>query len=234
MHRASNVEASRLVPSRGVDPGVPNGSCAACGQDAGLSDAGSAEPDTGPARLQCMAAGPEGFAVGATDEVGADRGDRYSALYAEHAPRALRFAYLLTGEHELAEDLVQDAFIKVMGRFGDLRREEAFATYLRKTIVNLSYSTFRRRRVERQYLSREHRYGAAAASTSGPDHGHDDELWSRLEQLPTRQRVALVLRYYEDLSEKQTAATMSCSLRTVKSLVNRGLVALRAQEAFHE
>jgi RNA polymerase sigma-70 factor (sigma-E family) len=172
--------------------------------------------------------------VGATDEVGADRGDRYSALYAEHAPRALRFAFLLTGERELAEDLVQDAFIKVMGRFGDLRREEAFATYLRKTIVNLSYGTFRRRRVERQYLSRERRYSGASAPTSGPDLDRDDELWSRLEQLPPRQRVALVLRYYEDLSEKQTAAAMGCSLRTVKSLVNRGLVALRAQEAFHE
>lgn len=167
--------------------------------------------------------------MGAADEVSAAPSDRYSALYSAHAPSALRFAYLLTGEHETAEDLVQDAFIKVMGRFGDLRREEAFWVYLRKTIVNLSYGTFRHRRVERAYLSRERGY-RTPAWTGGPEQRHDHDLWSRLWALPERQRVALVLRYYEDLSEKQTAAAMSCSLRTVKSLVNRGLVALRAQE----
>ena len=166
--------------------------------------------------------------MSAADEVVATHGDRFAALYEEHAPAALRFAYLLTGERELAEDLVQDAFIKVMGRFGDLRRPDAFAPYLRKTIVNLSYGTFRHRRVERDYLSRERRY--AVPQSTGFDPEHDDELWHRLSGLPARQRTALVLRYYEDLSEKQTAAAMGCSLRTVKALVTRGLTGLRAQE----
>src|SRR5262245_49433080 len=139
-----------------------------------------------------MAAEPEGFAVGAADQVGVSTSDRFAALYAEHAPDALRFAYLLTGERELAEDLVQDAFIKVMGRFGDLRRQDAFAAYLRKTIVNLSYGTFRHRRVERCYLSRQRRYVGPPPSATGPE--HDDELWNRLNGLPPRQRVALVLR----------------------------------------
>jgi RNA polymerase sigma-70 factor (sigma-E family) len=155
-----------------------------------------------------MAAEPEGLAVS--------------------APGALRFAYLLTGERELAEDLVQDAFIKVMGRFADLRRPDAFTAYLRKTIVNLSYGTFRHRRVERSYLSQQRRY--AEPQSAGLDPERDDELWHRLAELPVRQRTALVLRYYEDLSEKQTAAAMGCSLRTVKALVNRGLTGLRAQE----
>ena len=168
--------------------------------------------------------------MGTADEASSGAAPRIAVLYAEHAPGALRFAYLLTGEHELAEDLVQEAFVKVMGRFGDLRNADAFSAYLRRTIVNLSYGTFRRRRVERRYLSRERRYAAAAPvtwATELPE--RDDELWQRLHRLPTRQRTALVLRYYEDLSEKQTASAMGCSLRTVKSLVTRGLAALRAE-----
>ena len=61
----------------------------------------------------------------------------------------MRLAYLLTGERALAEDLVQDAFLRVLGRFHDLRNRDAFWWYLRRTIVNLAHSQFRRRRVER-------------------------------------------------------------------------------------
>ena len=61
-------------------------------------------------------------------------------LYRAHAPEALRLAYLLTGERPLAEDLVQDAFVKVLGRFHDLRNRDAFWWYLRRTIVNLARS----------------------------------------------------------------------------------------------
>jgi RNA polymerase sigma-70 factor (sigma-E family) len=175
-----------------------------------------------------MTAESEGCAV-AADEASGGAADRSAVLYAEHAPGALRFAFLLTGEQDLAEDLVQEAFVRVMGRFGDLRRADAFPAYLRRTIVNLAYGTFRRRRVERAYLSRERRLVLGPPGSPADAVSERDELWSRVHRLPARQRVALVLRYYEDLSEKQTAAAMGCSLRTVKSLVHRGLANLRQE-----
>ena len=150
-------------------------------------------------------------------------------LYGEHSARAYRLAYLLTGDHQLAEDLVQDAFVKVIGRFADLRSRNAFDVYLRKTIVTLSYGTFRRRRTERAYLARE-RGLAERTSDVLPDVEGKDELWTQMQRIAPRQRAALVLRYYEDLSEHQAAEVLGCSLRTIKSLVARGIQAMRAQQ----
>ncbi len=75
-----------------------------------------------------------------------------------------RLAYLLTGDRELAQDLAQDAFVKVLGRFHDLRNRDAFWWYLRRTVVNLANSHFRRRRVERAWLERQRPEEPAADS----------------------------------------------------------------------
>src|SRR5438045_7060440 len=80
---------------------------------------------------------------------------RLGELYLRHADSAVRLAYLLTGDHALAEDLVQDAFVRLAGRLVHLRDPGAFEAYLRRTVVNLSHSHFRRRKVERVYLERE-------------------------------------------------------------------------------
>ena len=90
-------------------------------------------------------------------------GGPLAALYVQHAPAAFRLAYLLTGDIRLAEDLVQEAFVRLIGRFSDLRHPEAFPAYLRRTVVNLSYGTFRHRRVERAYLDRERGLASGAA-----------------------------------------------------------------------
>ena len=156
-------------------------------------------------------------------------GGPLAALYKQHAPAAFRLAYLLTGDAGLAEDLVQEAFVRLIGRFTDIRRPEAFPAYLRRTVVNLSYGTFRHRRVERAYLHRER--GLASTAAGGlPNVEARDELWTQLQKVARRQRAALVLRYYEDLSEQQTADLMGCSTRTVKSLVTRGIQAMRTQQ----
>jgi RNA polymerase sigma-70 factor (sigma-E family) len=149
-------------------------------------------------------------------------------LYEEHFGRAYRLAYVLTGDPDVAEDLVQDAFVKVIGRYAQLRRPDAFEAYLRRTIVNLTYGTFRRRRLERAYLAREGHL-ADGAGQDPPDVEARDDLWARLQRIAPRQRAALVLRYYEDMSDEQAAQVLSCSVRTVKSLVARGKDALRAQ-----
>jgi RNA polymerase sigma-70 factor (sigma-E family) len=152
-----------------------------------------------------------------------------ASLYEDHAARAFRLAYLLTGDRELAEDLVQDAFLKLIGRFTDLRSPESFDVYLRRTVVTLSYGVFRRRRTERAYLARE--LGLARRNSEAfPDVERKDELWTQLQRIAPRQRAALVLRYYEDLSEQQAADVLGCSLRTVKSLVARGIQAMRVQQ----
>jgi RNA polymerase sigma-70 factor (sigma-E family) len=153
----------------------------------------------------------------------------FSALYEDHAPAALRLAYLLTGERELAEDLMQEAFAKVLGRYGDLRRPDAFDAYLRRTVINLTHTTFRRRRLERAYVVRERQEVAVVSTFDDPDFAAQEELWQRLQRLAPRQRSALVLRFYLDISERESAELLGCSVGSVKSLVSRGLDALRHQ-----
>src|SRR5262245_62719690 len=75
-------------------------------------------------------------------------------LYIRHAPEGIRLAYLLTGDRALAEDLVQEAFARLVGRLRHLRDPGAFGAYLRRTIVNLATSHLRHRQVERAYLQR--------------------------------------------------------------------------------
>lgn len=134
-------------------------------------------------------------------------------LYEQHAPAALRLAYLLTGDHGLAEDLVQDAFVRVIGRFGQLRDELGFDAYLRRTVVNLSCGRLPQIRVEREGVDER------------------DELWRRLGSVAPRQRAALVLRYYERLSDEQAAQVLGCSTRALRSLTSRGLQTLGTQES---
>jgi RNA polymerase sigma-70 factor (sigma-E family) len=155
-----------------------------------------------------------------------DRGTM-AELYSRYVPSAIRLAYLLTGDRTQAEDLAHDAFVRCVGRFTYLREREAFDGYLRRAIVNLHTSGLRRRRLEKEWLRREG--PRMAHATSGlPDVAGRDALWRALGALPARQRAALVLRYYEDLSERDAAAALGCSLAAVKSLVARGSEALRA------
>jgi RNA polymerase sigma-70 factor (sigma-E family) len=149
-------------------------------------------------------------------------------LYRRHAGGAIRLAYLLLQDPTLAEDIVQDAFVKVAGRLIHIRDPGAFDAYLRRTVVNLSRSHVRRRMVERAFLKRE----AAAAereSARSPTFSFEDRevLWWALGRLPERQRVAIVLRFCEDLPEVQVADILRCRPGTVKSRVSRGLEALR-------
>jgi RNA polymerase sigma-70 factor (sigma-E family) len=147
---------------------------------------------------------------------------RMAQLYQEHAPRTGRLAYLLTGDAHVAEDLAQEAFVRLIGRLGAIRDEEAIAAYLRQSVVNLARNHWRKRGSERAYLRREGPALVAEASAR-PDFEARDELWEALGSLPYRQRAALVLRFYEDLSERQTARVLGCAVGTVKSSVSRGL-----------
>jgi RNA polymerase sigma-70 factor (sigma-E family) len=170
---------------------------------------------------------PGGRAVGIGPGVDTE-GRSLAELFVRQVPRAVAIAYLMTGDRGIAEDLAQEAFIRLTGRFRHIRSPDAFDAYLRRTVVNLSISHLRRRRVERAYLERERRRPTRSAQTL-PDLGRREELWSVLLELPARQRAALVLRYYEDLSERQTAEILGTSVAAVRSLVSRGIEVLRGR-----
>jgi RNA polymerase sigma-70 factor (sigma-E family) len=151
---------------------------------------------------------------------------RIATLYRLHAPRAGKLAYLLTSDEDLAEDLAQEAFVRLIGRLSSIRDEAAIAAYLRQSIINLARKHWRKRRSERSYLRLEG--PNLVAPTSAPsDLCVRDELWEALGKLPYRQRAAIVLRFYEDLSEEQTARVLGCAVGTVKSSVSRGLRQMR-------
>ena len=151
-------------------------------------------------------------------------------LYVRHADGAVRLAYLLTGDRALAEDIVQDAFVRLAGRLVHLRDPGAFDAYLRRTVINLGNSYFRRKKVERAYLARE-RGSIAARVGQWSDRSVEDRdaLWHAMERLSSRQRIAIVLRFYEDLPEREVADILRCRPGTVKSLVSRGLETLRKE-----
>lgn len=149
--------------------------------------------------------------------------ERITELYRAHLPGATRLAYLLTGDRAAAEDVAQEAFLAVASRLGALRDDAAFGAYLHRAVVNRA-----RNRGRRLALERRHAVAAPPAPVAQPDVADRDGLWRALLRLPHRQRAALVLRFYLDLSEAEVATRLGCRPGTVKSAVSRGLAALRA------
>jgi RNA polymerase sigma-70 factor (sigma-E family) len=137
----------------------------------------------------------------------------------------LRTAYLLTCDRERAEDLVQSALVRAHRHWPKIHREGRSEAYVRKTMVNLNTDWWRR------LGSREHRVESVPDGRISADayaaFDLRDELWAALQQLPNRMRAVLVLRYFEDLSDAETAAILGCSIGTVKSQCSRGLGRLR-------
>lgn len=158
--------------------------------------------------------------------MGFEKTGKLEQLYSAHIEMAVRLAFLMTGDPHQSRDIAQDAFVKVAGRFHGLRDPAAFPAYLRTTVINLSRGHLRKLRTQRDYLSRQ---TGEEIATGAPDVEGRDEMWRALQTLPGRQKAALVLRYYEDLSERQMADTLGVSESAVKSLLSRGLTQLRAQ-----
>jgi RNA polymerase sigma-70 factor (sigma-E family) len=152
--------------------------------------------------------------------------DRLEVLYLRHGPEALKLAYLLTGDRELSEDLMQEAFVRVARRLTGLRNADSFQWYLRQTVVNLANSHLRRRRVERAHLKRLVSF-AAVTGLSTPDVVTKQAVRSAIEQLSARQRAVVVLRYYEDLTDRQIASVLGCPVGSVKSSLYRAAAILR-------
>ena len=157
-----------------------------------------------------------------------DRAVRLRSLYAVHVHRVGRLAYLLTGDAALAEDLAQEAFVGLVAPLRFIRDEDAVGGYLRRAVVNLVRKHWRKQGTERGYLRREGP-GLVAGTATLPDLAARDELWQALGKLTHRQRAAIVLRFYEDMSEEETARVLRCPVGTVKSSVARGLGRMREE-----
>lgn len=160
-------------------------------------------------------------------------GSKLESFYLCHGPEALRLAYLLTGDRELSEDLVQEAFVRVARRLTGLRNPDSFRWYLRRTVVNLANSHLRRRRVERAHQKRLVS-SAAIAGTSEQDLATRQVVRDAIDQLSPRQRAVVVLRYYDDLTDQQIASLLGCPVGSVKSSLHRAAAALRQHLEWEE
>ncbi len=158
------------------------------------------------------------------DRDDAARADFESWMVARQG-RLLRTAYLLTGDVHAAEDLVQTALAKLYLAWDRVADAPSVDAYARKILVNEHTSTWRRLWRHREVVT----------DTSGHDlpvpgkeyDGVPDALWTAVRALPERQRAVVVLRYYEQLSERETAESLGISVGTVKSQASRALGTLR-------
>ena len=142
--------------------------------------------------------------------------DNLDELYRRCRPGLLRLAHLLTGSATAAEDVVHDAFI---GFARSKSQVSDPAAYLRRSVVNLSTNVHRRTRRERLHL--------ATVIEPVVEPAEVDETWQLVRALPPRQRAVLVLRFYLDLSEAETAQVLGCRPGTVKSTSSRALAKLK-------
>lgn len=149
--------------------------------------------------------------------------EAFRAYVAARSTALLRTAYLLTGNRADAEDLLQTALAKTYLSWDRIRDQQALDGYVRRVMVNTQTSFWRRLRPERPYDELPDR-GVPDRTAHSDLH---DALWTALSSLPARQRAMVVLRYYEDLTEAETAEVLHVSVGTVKSTTSRALAKLR-------
>jgi RNA polymerase sigma factor (sigma-70 family) len=153
--------------------------------------------------------GELGVEHGASDEPSPDA-QSIEDLFRTQYGAAVRLAYLLTGSRAVAEDLVQDSFVRLHGHWEQVEHP---AAYLRTSVVNASRAHHRRARRERAHFPD---LVVDAVSPETP------MILDALAALPYKQRAALVLRYYEDRPEREIADALHCRPATVRSLVTAG------------
>ncbi|HZB30099.1 MAG TPA: SigE family RNA polymerase sigma factor [Streptosporangiaceae bacterium] len=167
-------------------------------------------------------------ATGTADAVTAtwDADQAVTALYSANYRSLVRLSVLLVRDIGTAEEVVQDAFVAMHSAWRRLRDPEKALSYLRQSVVNRSRSVLRHRAVVEKYAPKG-LPDAPSAENGAITELERTEVIKALGELPTRQREALVLRYYADLSEAEIASTMGISRGAVKSHTARGMAALR-------
>lgn len=157
-----------------------------------------------------------------TSTPGSGEDTRFDGFYRDEFVRAARLAHLLTGSNDGADDIAQEAFMRLRPRLGEIDNP---AAYLHRSVVNLSHSWHRS---HTRRLGREQQWQQSVTSTDVHDGAHS-ELLEAIDRLPFRQRAVLVGRYWLDLPEAAIADLIGCRPGTVKSLTSRALSAIRKE-----
>ena len=170
---------------------------------------------------------PSAFLATGSARLGWSADRAVTELYSLHYRALVRLASLLVRDTPTAEEVVQDAFVAMHDAWQRLRDAEKALAYLRQAVVNRSKSVLRHRTVVDKNLQK------AVPDMPSAEHGalvllERHAVVAALRDLPDRQREAIVLRYYGDLSEAEIAATMGISRGAVKSHTARGMIALRS------
>jgi len=147
------------------------------------------------------------------------RDDIVAELVRRRGDALVRFAYLLTGDVAAAQDLVQDALVKVFVRFRDRPDAELAEAYVRRAVVNLHIDDVRRRR----HLAQLTHLVATPDSAAGPDAAASVDLHAALATLGPQERAAIVLRYFDDLTVPEIADEMGLAQGTVKRYLHNAI-----------
>ncbi len=153
--------------------------------------------------------------------------DEAFTLFVQASSAALlRLAYLLTQDHGHAEDVVQSALLTTYRRWSTIRDADRAHAYAKQVVITTAASRWRLR--ANQEIVDLPAHGHTTTPGTSDVAGERDAMRRLLQTLPPRMRTVLVLRYFEDLSEVETAAALGCSVHTVRSHTARGLARLRS------
>jgi RNA polymerase sigma-70 factor (sigma-E family) len=155
-----------------------------------------------------------------------DRDAEFAAYMEARQASLLRTAYLLTGDRHVAEDLVQTSLAKLYLAWDKVRDRDSVDAYVRRVLVNENNSMWRRGWKKREYASETL---PERQVSDVYDEGQRSALWDLVQTLPKKARAVVVLRFYEELSEAETADALGISVGTVKSQTSRALATLRTR-----
>ena len=162
--------------------------------------------------------------LGGVSGAGGDATAGVTALYQAHAVGLIRLAVVMLGDRAAAEDVVQDAFLGLYRHWAGLDDPANALVYVRSAVLNRCRNALRQRgRARRPQAAPAAGESAEAAVLVGEEH---QRVLAAIRALPGRQREALVLRFYLDMSEEETARAMGISRGTVKSATSRAVAAL--------
>jgi RNA polymerase sigma-70 factor (sigma-E family) len=146
----------------------------------------------------------------------------FEEFVAARLPALLRFAFLLSGDRELARDLVQETLTRALVRWSRIEAADQPYAYVRTMLTNEFLALRRRKRLPTVPLTDE-------LTQHRPADEHDPELWQQLAGLPRQQRAVLVLRYYEGLSDAEISDVLRCRQGTVRAYAARAFATLRVE-----
>lgn len=151
-----------------------------------------------------------------------DRDLEFKTFYESEGKRVRELAMFLVGDRDLAADLAQEAFLRAYRSWGRIRRRDP-GPYVRRALVNLCKNTYRSRATQSKYWAPP----ARGVPSHAPNVHEAMRITAALHELPPMRRAAVILRYYEDMSDEQIAALLDRPLGTVKSDIRRSLKQLK-------